>query len=174
MWEFNVVNAKLFIFPLFQPQACASLEPNYQPPVTFVVVQKRHHTRLFASNHHDKSSVDRSDNILLGICFSSLFGAISFKETCLTMVLNNFTYKILQAELLILKSAMQQGLTFIFIAMLEYRWDLLLFLLITCNFMLNYILIDVNHVLHRVQPVLLTITCCGWKQFYCKCFANSY
>ncbi|KAL4572442.1 hypothetical protein LXL04_019219 [Taraxacum kok-saghyz] len=27
-------------------QTCASLEPNYQPPVPFVVVQKRHHTRI--------------------------------------------------------------------------------------------------------------------------------
>lgn len=47
-------------------QACASLEPNYQPPVTFVVVQKRHHTRLFANNHNDRNAVDRSGNILPG------------------------------------------------------------------------------------------------------------
>ncbi|CAN6462956.1 unnamed protein product [Victoria cruziana] len=47
-------------------KACASLEPNYQPPVTFVVVQKRHHTRLFASNHRDRSSTDKSGNILPG------------------------------------------------------------------------------------------------------------
>ncbi|XP_054787898.1 protein argonaute 1-like isoform X2 [Prosopis cineraria] len=52
-------------------KACASLEPNYQPPVTFVVVQKRHHTRLFASNHHDKSFVDRSGNILPGTVVDS-------------------------------------------------------------------------------------------------------
>lgn len=52
-------------------KACASLEPNYQPPVTFVVVQKRHHTRLFASNHQDKSSVDRSGNILPGTVVDS-------------------------------------------------------------------------------------------------------
>ncbi|KAJ8424584.1 hypothetical protein Cgig2_028562 [Carnegiea gigantea] len=45
-------------------KACASLEPNYQPPVTFVVVQKRHHTRLFANDHRDRNSVDRSGNIL--------------------------------------------------------------------------------------------------------------
>ncbi|KAK1297378.1 Protein argonaute 10 [Acorus calamus] len=45
-------------------KACASLEPNYQPPVTFVVVQKRHHTRLFASNHKDRSSTDKSGNVL--------------------------------------------------------------------------------------------------------------
>eukprot|EP00268_Persea_americana_P054733 TRINITY_DN629_c0_g1_i2.p1 TRINITY_DN629_c0_g1~~TRINITY_DN629_c0_g1_i2.p1 ORF type:complete len:1112 (-),score=207.79 TRINITY_DN629_c0_g1_i2:475-3810(-) len=47
-------------------RACESLEPNYQPPVTFVVVQKRHHTRLFANNHSDRHSVDKSGNILPG------------------------------------------------------------------------------------------------------------
>ena len=52
-------------------KACASLEPSYQPPVTFVVVQKRHHTRLFASNHNDKSSTDRSGNILPGTVVDS-------------------------------------------------------------------------------------------------------
>jgi len=48
-------------------KACASLEPNYQPPVTFIVVQKRHHTRLFANNHRDRNSTDRSGNILPGM-----------------------------------------------------------------------------------------------------------
>ncbi|XP_072956096.1 protein argonaute 1B-like [Typha angustifolia] len=52
-------------------KACASLEPNYQPPVTFVVVQKRHHTRLFANNHNDQRSVDRSGNILPGTVVDS-------------------------------------------------------------------------------------------------------
>ncbi|KAI3770883.1 hypothetical protein L6452_02031 [Arctium lappa] len=47
-------------------KACASLEPNYQPPVTFVVVQKRHHTRLFANNHRDRNTTDKSGNILPG------------------------------------------------------------------------------------------------------------
>ncbi|KAJ4952343.1 hypothetical protein NE237_029175 [Protea cynaroides] len=47
-------------------KACASLEPDYQPPVTFVVVQKRHHTRLFANNHKDRSTIDKSGNILPG------------------------------------------------------------------------------------------------------------
>ncbi|CAH8381098.1 unnamed protein product [Eruca vesicaria subsp. sativa] len=41
-------------------KACASLEEGYQPPVTFVVVQKRHHTRLFAHNHNDRTVVDTS------------------------------------------------------------------------------------------------------------------
>ncbi|KAG8378646.1 hypothetical protein BUALT_Bualt07G0007000 [Buddleja alternifolia] len=52
-------------------RACASLEPNYQPTVTFVVVQKRHHTRLFANNHRDRHAVDRSGNILPGTVVDS-------------------------------------------------------------------------------------------------------
>ncbi|XP_039031694.1 protein argonaute PNH1-like isoform X3 [Hibiscus syriacus] len=52
-------------------KACASLEPTYQPPVTFIVVQKRHHTRLFANNHNDRSSTDKSGNILPGTVVDS-------------------------------------------------------------------------------------------------------
>ncbi|EPS70197.1 hypothetical protein M569_04563, partial [Genlisea aurea] len=52
-------------------RACASLEANYQPTVTFVVVQKRHHTRLFPSNPHDRHSVDKSGNILPGTVVDS-------------------------------------------------------------------------------------------------------
>ncbi|GMH03924.1 hypothetical protein Nepgr_005763 [Nepenthes gracilis] len=52
-------------------KACASLEPNYQPPVTFVVVQKRHHTRLFPNNPRDRNSVDKSGNVLPGTVVDS-------------------------------------------------------------------------------------------------------
>ncbi|AQK95703.1 argonaute1 [Zea mays] len=52
-------------------KACASLESDYQPPVTFVVVQKRHHTRLFANNHNDNRAVDKSGNILPGTVVDS-------------------------------------------------------------------------------------------------------
>ncbi|KAJ7570729.1 hypothetical protein O6H91_01G133100 [Diphasiastrum complanatum] len=52
-------------------KACASLEANYQPPVTFVVVQKRHHTRLFANDHNDRNMTDRSGNILPGTVVDS-------------------------------------------------------------------------------------------------------
>ncbi|KAK2655233.1 hypothetical protein Ddye_008285 [Dipteronia dyeriana] len=44
-------------------KACQSLEESYLPPVTFIVVQKRHHTRLFPSN---AAQTDRSGNILPG------------------------------------------------------------------------------------------------------------
>ncbi|KAM3384302.1 hypothetical protein ACQJBY_008764 [Aegilops geniculata] len=45
-------------------KACASLQEDYQPPVTFVVVQKRHHTRLFPEVHGKET--DKSGNILPG------------------------------------------------------------------------------------------------------------
>ncbi|KAK3149042.1 hypothetical protein QOZ80_3AG0212190 [Eleusine coracana subsp. coracana] len=47
-------------------KACASLEEGYLPPVTFVVVQKRHHTRLFPEFHGRRDMTDRSGNILPG------------------------------------------------------------------------------------------------------------
>jgi len=48
--------------PLF-PQAFASLGDDYQPPITFVVVQKRHNTRLFPARD---SEGDRSGNCVPG------------------------------------------------------------------------------------------------------------
>ncbi|XP_066391690.1 protein argonaute 12-like [Miscanthus floridulus] len=60
-------------------KACASLQEGYQPRVTFVVVQKRHHTRLFPENHRARDQTDRSGNILPGtvvdtkICHPSEF-----------------------------------------------------------------------------------------------------
>ncbi|KAL0390038.1 UNVERIFIED_CONTAM: protein argonaute MEL1 [Sesamum calycinum] len=47
-------------------KACVSIEEQYLPKVTFVVVQKRHHTRLFPADHGDKRTTDRSGNILPG------------------------------------------------------------------------------------------------------------
>lgn len=47
-------------------KACASLEERYLPPVTFVVVQKRHHTRLFPAQHGNRETTDKSGNIQPG------------------------------------------------------------------------------------------------------------
>ncbi|KAL3579627.1 hypothetical protein D5086_017462 [Populus alba] len=47
-------------------QACGSLEDGYGPPVTFVVVQKRHHTRFFPADHSRRDQTDKSGNILPG------------------------------------------------------------------------------------------------------------
>ena len=44
-------------------QACIGLEEGYQPGITFLVVQKRHHTRLFCANRNDQ--VLNFDNLSL-------------------------------------------------------------------------------------------------------------
>jgi len=44
-------------------RACATLDPNYRPTVTFIVVQKRHHARFFPIRKEDS---DRSGNVLPG------------------------------------------------------------------------------------------------------------
>ncbi|XP_076639540.1 protein argonaute-1 [Colletes latitarsis] len=45
-------------------EACMKLEDDYKPGVTFIVVQKRHHTRLFCSDKKEQSG--RSGNIPAG------------------------------------------------------------------------------------------------------------
>ncbi|KAL7153991.1 hypothetical protein ABFS83_04G205300 [Erythranthe nasuta] len=47
-------------------KACKELQPDYQPRITFVVVQKRHHTRLFPADHRNPKTADESGNILPG------------------------------------------------------------------------------------------------------------
>ena len=42
-------------------EACLKLEMNFQPGITFIVVQKRHHTRLFCADKKDQ--VGKSGNI---------------------------------------------------------------------------------------------------------------
>ncbi|KAG7389010.1 Protein argonaute 10 [Phytophthora pseudosyringae] len=44
-------------------EACQTLEVGYLPPITFVIVQKRHNTRLFPDNPKD---ADRSGNVKAG------------------------------------------------------------------------------------------------------------
>lgn len=45
-------------------EACMRLEIGYQPGITFIVVQKRHHTRLFCADRKDQ--IGRSGNIPAG------------------------------------------------------------------------------------------------------------
>ncbi|OMH79088.1 Protein argonaute-3, partial [Zancudomyces culisetae] len=51
-------------------QACDSLEKGYKPAITFVVVQKRHKTKLFPMGSGDDTS-DRSGNCLPGTVVDS-------------------------------------------------------------------------------------------------------
>jgi Piwi domain len=43
--------------------ACTDVREDYRPPVTFVVVQKRHHTRLFPMSSREG---DKSGNVMPG------------------------------------------------------------------------------------------------------------
>ncbi|KNE72409.1 hypothetical protein AMAG_16892 [Allomyces macrogynus ATCC 38327] len=51
-------------------KACAALDPNYKPKLTFMIVQKRHHTRFFP----DEGTIvdDRSGNLLPGLVVDSV------------------------------------------------------------------------------------------------------
>ncbi|XP_031261888.1 protein argonaute MEL1-like [Pistacia vera] len=44
-------------------KACQSIEESYLPPITFIIVQKRHHTRFFPTN---SAQTDKSGNVLPG------------------------------------------------------------------------------------------------------------
>lgn len=44
-------------------KACMAINPGYNPKMTFIVVQKRHHTRMFPTN---RNNADQSGNVLPG------------------------------------------------------------------------------------------------------------
>ena len=44
--------------------ACASISPNYKPQITFIIVQKRHHTRFFPARNG--KSIGKFNNCLPG------------------------------------------------------------------------------------------------------------
>ncbi|RUS34172.1 Piwi domain-containing protein [Jimgerdemannia flammicorona] len=48
---------------VYDAAACTSLDPNYNPTITFVIVQKRHHARFFPMRKQD---ADRTGNCLPG------------------------------------------------------------------------------------------------------------
>lgn len=67
MFELKVANAEEITVNVQVAAACLGMgdkTAEYRPPITFVVVQKRHHTRLFPNRPNEG---DRSGNILPGI-----------------------------------------------------------------------------------------------------------
>lgn len=55
--------------------ACIKLEKDYQPGITYIVVQKRHHTRLFCADKSERVSFLHSSTIsffLLACLFMGL------------------------------------------------------------------------------------------------------
>ncbi|XP_070294244.1 protein argonaute-2 isoform X9 [Salvelinus sp. IW2-2015] len=63
--QFNQVRLEVLQHELLAiREACIKLEKDYQPGITFVVVQKRHHTRLFCMDRNER--VGKSGNIPAG------------------------------------------------------------------------------------------------------------
>lgn len=56
-------------------EACMTLERGYQPGITFIAVQKRHHTRLFAVDKKDQ--VGKAFNIPPGTTVSFFLRVVS-------------------------------------------------------------------------------------------------
>nr|XP_022913773.1 protein argonaute-2-like isoform X1 [Onthophagus taurus] len=50
--------------------ACTKLNPNFKPQISFFIVQKRHHTRLFPMDSRD--SEDRNCNVPAGTCVDTV------------------------------------------------------------------------------------------------------
>jgi hypothetical protein len=68
------------------------LEEGYLPPVTFIVVQKRHHTRFCPKDHHSHKQTDRRGNILPGK--TNLLFAIVLETDEATLLLFDESYQI--------------------------------------------------------------------------------
>lgn len=49
-------------------EACIKLEKDYQPGITFIVVQKRHHTRLFCTDKNERVRLLAAGRSLGGLC----------------------------------------------------------------------------------------------------------
>ncbi|RIA91445.1 Piwi domain-containing protein, partial [Glomus cerebriforme] len=47
-------------------EACAKFQAGYKPKITFAVVGKRHHTRIFPENPKNNKEADRNGNCLVG------------------------------------------------------------------------------------------------------------
>nr|XP_022904421.1 protein argonaute-2-like isoform X1 [Onthophagus taurus]XP_022904423.1 protein argonaute-2-like isoform X2 [Onthophagus taurus] len=58
--------------------ACSKLNVNYKPKITFFVVQKRHHTRLFPKNPQD--SEDKNGNVPVGTCVDKMITRPTFYD----------------------------------------------------------------------------------------------
>lgn len=77
-------------------EACQKVNPAYKPAVTFVVVQKRHHTRFFAIDQRDRNG--RSENVPPGtvvdrdIVTKSLFDFFLCSHAGIQVNTNNFFF----------------------------------------------------------------------------------
>ena len=62
-------------------QACYSLDTEYRPAITFVVVQKRHNTRLFPLRGGPQVSLPCHLRLLLHQCTTSCLHSLMLSDT---------------------------------------------------------------------------------------------
>ncbi|XP_049825505.1 protein argonaute-2-like isoform X2 [Aethina tumida] len=73
--QFNIIHNKEI---RALQEACRELEQDYAPKITFVVVQKRHHTRLFPLNRCDAE--DKNCNVPAGTCVDDIISNPCMQE----------------------------------------------------------------------------------------------
>uniref|UniRef100_A0A453E8C8 Piwi domain-containing protein n=1 Tax=Aegilops tauschii subsp. strangulata TaxID=200361 RepID=A0A453E8C8_AEGTS len=134
---------------------------NEKPSITFIVVQKRHHTRLFPS---DGKYQDNSGNVMPGYFTNRISKMSDFYEMCFSHVAVK-----LQAQLLIGRSATQQSLISSSVAMLGSREQAVLHIttccemtttsvLMTCSLLQTTYATRMQAALARCRLLLLHIT----------------
>lgn len=52
-------------------EACTSLSENYQPKITFLIVQKRHHVRFFPTSQANSDDYHKNKNVQAGTIVDS-------------------------------------------------------------------------------------------------------
>lgn len=82
-------------------EACMKLEVDYQPGISFIVVQKRHHTRLFCADRNDQVCIFNFGNTVNSIALISgyllnLFGFLKIfcRQNCSNILFDcKFIYR---------------------------------------------------------------------------------
>lgn len=69
--------------------SCAQVQQGYAPPISFIVVQKRHHTRVFPIR---PEHAERSGNVMPGECWGLLYKCCMLciaLQTCQSVCIDN-------------------------------------------------------------------------------------
>lgn len=61
-------------------RACFKLEEKYEPKITFIVVQKRHHTRFFPTNKSDSDDGHKNCNVPAGTCVDTVITSPNMQD----------------------------------------------------------------------------------------------
>lgn len=62
--------------------ACIKLEKDYQPGITYIVVQKRHHTRLFCADRSERVRIVMLNLLKFGSIYRDVYEVNYFTCIC--------------------------------------------------------------------------------------------